>query len=335
MNFRKKTKTVQSVEEKSKGFFSKITSKFKIKPAQNEPQTKPKKVKEEHKETRKKTTKKQIKKIFNLKTKGLSVSDIARAVGISVELTKYYLRKGERQSLKDYKNHNKEFKEKRQNGFRYKEPKPHEPKKKVGRPKKETPKLSEKQAEKNLNQLYKSEKYPTEHQADPRYFAGSKPPHSVATEEAFDEQKRKNNINRAVVAKKLTLDRQVSEQNQKEEARKKRLREKHRTKQPKIHYDCCPSCNPKSNLSTKEYDSIVRQEAWRRHEYAEDQKKLLEKEKELDERERQQKGTVAEQAVEGTKLCKKCDGRLTYSQATRSKNMFGDYYCGDHEPNPV
>ena len=61
--------------------------------------------------------------------------------------------------------------------------------------------LTEAKAVKNLNDLYATEKYPTEHQGDPRYFGGVAPPQAIATEEAFKDQKRRNNIGRATMKK--------------------------------------------------------------------------------------------------------------------------------------
>jgi hypothetical protein len=321
--FRKNSKTVQK-SVGARGMFGKIMSKFKTK-------TKPriqKKITKPQARVQKKTTTKtknghfrkevsktsifQVRKIFRIKTENpnLSTENIGFIVNMSGELVKYYLKIGKVQAVATFKNR--------------------EHKVKTIAKKKES-KLTKKQAGKNLNTLFKTEKYPTEHQSDPRYFGGSEPPQSVATVEDFDKQKRKNVINRAVVAKKIAQDNLTEQVNSKENHRKSRLREKHNIVEPKIHYDCCPSCNGKSNLTVDEYNKIVRQESFRRHQYAQKEIQLKEKEKQIDKL--KQEPTVAEKEQTGTQLCRKCDSRIAYSQATRSYSIYGEYYCGDHEPN--
>jgi hypothetical protein len=238
---------------------------------------------------------------------------------MSVVLLRYYLKKGLPESLVKFKK--KDLKLKRK-------------KKKAVKKAKKNASLTTKKAGENLDTLFKTEKYPAEHQSDPRYFGGSEPPQSVATEEAFDEQKRKNNINRAVVAKKILKDKQIQQEFSQEETVKKRLRERHQNPKtkPKIHYPNCPCCNPNSTTPLAEYQAEVRREALRRHDYAQKQMKLQKREKELDARDQSQQPTVAERTQQGTKLCRKCDSTIPYSQASRSFSIYKEYYCRDHEP---
>lgn len=326
--FRTKQKTVESVEEKL-GLFGKLKNAFKTKKTKASTQARKQK-KTKNGNIRKqsdKTTELQVKKIFRLHkmNPNLSNNDIGKTVGMSEVLVRYYLKKGRKASLTDFKKSTKR-KLKLENKSKpqiIKSPRNIEFK---------STKLTSRKATLNLNELFKKEKYPTEHQSDPRYFAGSNPPQSVATVESFDDQKRRNNINRAVVAKKIAFDKKLTEEQAHDDRRKARLREKHQTQPPKIHLTPCPSCNPKSNLSVDEYNHIVRQESWRRHQYAEKQRELIEKEKSLDKQKQKQDGSVSEMAQQGTQLCRKCDQRIPYSQATRSYSIYGEYYCQTHEP---
>jgi len=195
--------------------------------------------------------------------------------------------------------------------------------------------LTEKKAGDNLDTLFKTEKYPTEHQSDPRYFGGTEPPQSVATEENFAIQKRKNVINRAVVAKKIAKDKAEAGEFTQEKIVLERLRKRHenpKTK-PKIHYSNCPSCNPNSTTPLAVYQAEVTRESLRRHDYAQNKLKLMKKEKELDEIIKSKEPTVAERTQEGTKLCRTCDSVMAYSQASRSFSIYREYYCRDHEPS--
>jgi len=315
--FRSKQKTVESVEEKF-GLFGKLINGLKRKKSGSTQASKQKKTKNGNvRKESQRTTEAQVKKIFRLHkmNPNLSNNDIGKTVGMSEVLVRYYLNKGRKASLSDFKKSTK---------------------RKLRQKNKSKPQIkslrTSTKADLNLDELFKKEKYPTEHQSDPRYFAGSKPPQSVATDEAFQDQKRRNNINRAVVAKKLTFDKKVTEEQAHEDRRKARLREKHHINPPKIHLTPCPSCNPKSNLSVDEYNTIVRQESYRRKLWSDNQQKLIQKEKELDKQKQDQVGTVAELAQKGTQLCKKCDNRIPYSQATRSLSIYGEYYCSEHEP---
>ncbi len=321
--FRSKQKTVESVEEKL-GLFGKLVNGLRRKKSGSTQASKQKKTKNGNvRKESQKTTEGQVKKVFRLHkmNPNLSNNDIGKTVGMSEVLVRYYLNKGRKASLSDFKKSTR---------------------RKLRQENKSKPQIIKSPRTKtsvdpvvyseNLEKLYKKEKYAVEHQSDPRYFAGSKPPQSVATDEAFQDQKRRNNINRAVVAKKIAFDKKVTQEQSHEDSRKARLREKHHIQPPKIHLTPCPSCNPKSNLSVDEYNTIVRQEAWRRHQYAEKQRELIEKEKTLDKQKQKQEGSVAEQAQQGTQLCRKCDNRIPYSQATRSFSIYGEYYCSEHEP---
>ncbi len=329
--FRQNDKTVKK-SVKEKGRWGKLMSRFKTKPKQSidkksKTQLKthvkkiPTKTKLGHdRQEVKHTSEHQVRKIFRIKKENpnLSNENIANIVFLSpkyVVKVRYYLDKGLAESLK-------RFKKKQQKITKSKKAKI------------KIAKLSAKKAEQNLKKVFKVEKYPVEHQADPEYFGGVMPPHAVATPENFKIQKRKNVINRAVVAKKIAKDKQITEKIKQEEVVKKRLRERHQNPKtkPKIHYPNCPCCNPNSNTPLEEYQAEVRREALRRHEYAQKQMKLQKREKELDVREREQQPTVAERTQQGTKLCRICESNIPYSQATRSKHIFGEYYCADHEP---
>ena len=350
--FMQKKKTVRK-SVGAKGMFGKIISRFKTKPKQrvNKNITKPpvivsKKIPTKTKlghdrKANSKTTIDQVRKIFVIKKENpnLSQENIGSIVGMSGVLVRYYSTMGKTKALSTFKKKDLKIKTKLKKAEK-------RAKKNLKKTKPESvtiyegtativelpeqPSLTEKQAKENLDKLYKKEAIPEEHQADPRYFAGTLPRESVATEESFSNRKRRNNINRAVVAKKIAKDNQEALENSVENKRKGRLRDKHTTTEPKIHWECCPSCNPTSNLTVDEYNKIIRQESWRRKQYGEKQRQLLEKEKRLDEQHKEP--TVAERTQQGTQLCRICEKTIPYSQSTRSMSRFGEYYCGDHEP---
>ena len=349
--FMKNRKTVRK-SVGAKGMFGKIMSRFKTKPKNRVSKniTKPpviaqKKIatKTKNGNNRKatsKTTIDQVRKIFVIKKENpnLSQENIGSIVGMSGVLVRYYSTMGKTKAISSFKKKDLKIKTKLKKAEKRANKKLKKSKsvtifegtaKIVGV---KTVELTEKKAGENLDTLFKTEKYPTEHQADPRYFGGSEPRQSVATPEAFHKQKLKNNALRAISAKQI-------EKQKQDEATLIRIGARHRNPKtkPKIHYDDCPSCNPKSPLTYDQYRYKVTKESLRRYDYA--QKKMAEKElqlnnkeKELDERERKQEPTVAEQAQQGTKLCRICDSRIAYSQATKSMNVFGEYYCSDHEP---
>jgi len=267
----------------------------------------------------------QVRKMFKIHkaNPNLSVDNIGTIVNMSGELVKYYLKIGKVDSIATFKKKELKIKTKL------------EKKEKIAKKlKKKEVKLTEKKAGENLDTLFKTEKYPTEHQSDPRYFGGSSPPQSVATEEAFVEQKQKNNALRAISAKKFAKDKAETEEFTQEKIVLERLRKRHenpKTK-PKIHYPNCPSCNPNSKTPLKEYQAEVSRESLRRHDYAQKQIKLQEKQMELDKIIKSKEQTVAERTQQGTRLCRTCDTTIPYSQATKSFSIYREYYCGDHEP---
>jgi len=181
-----------------------------------------------------------------------------------------------------------------------------------------------------LEQIISKEKYWVEHQSDPAYWQGANPPQSVATAVNFKDQKRRNNINRVNTAKLL----QANEKSESEQKRKDRLRKKHQESKMKIHFSSCPSCNSKSNLSVNEYNLLVFDEFKRQKAHAMKDQQLISREKQLDKRDQQALGTVADRAKDGLELCLKCGKSITYSQSTRTSNMLGEgqFYCSDHEP---
>ena len=303
-------KTVQSEVER-KSWFSRIKEVFYDRNQNHDPVAKRK---------YNLATDEQIRKIFRLRRENpkLSQSDIAKAVGLSEAVIHYYFSKNEKSVFAKIKL--KKTKSKVEI-----------------KPKQKTPQteftLSNSEAESNLNRLYENEKYPVEHQADPRYFNPTLPKQAVATDEAFQDQKRRNNINRVNTAKFLI----AKVESKKEEKRKERLRKKHQdpTNPMKIHLEkICPSCNPKSTLSVDDYNVIVYEEFKRQRAFAMKQQGLIEREKELDQLAKESLGNVAERAKEGIKLCSKCDKPITYSQESRCKGRYGigQFYCKDHEP---
>ena len=264
------------------------------------------------------TTEQQIRKMFKLQRDNpkLSYCDIAKAVNVSEAVCRYWLKQNEDEVISLFKvKRGRKVIEKPKEITVKKEPKSAT-----------TTNLSNEQAQKNLDILYATEKYPVEHQADSRYFSGVVPPQAVATVEAFKDQKRRNNINRVNTAKLL----HQKKENELEEQRKDRLERKHKNTEMKIHLDCCPSCNRDSNLTVSEYNSLVYKEYKREKEWSMRNAGLKQREKEIELKEREH--SVAELAKQGTKLCKVCDSRLSYSQATRSFQVFDNYYCQDHEP---
>ena len=346
--FRQKNKTVKKSVGAS-GMFGKIMSRFKTKPKQ----TVSKKITKSQRQIQKKiatktknghdrkanskTTIDQVRKIFIIKTENpnLSQDNIGSIVDMSGVLVRYYVKMGKTRAIGSFKQKELKIKIKA--------------KKKAKKVKKKSNiifegtttivgikevKLTKEKAGDNLNTLFKKEKYPTEHQSDPRYFSGSEPPQSVATSEAFDEQKRKNNALRAISAKKFAKDKADEFVSKQEQVVLDRLRERHQNPKtkPKIHYTNCPCCNPHSTTPLAEYQAEVRRESLRRHDYAQKQMRLKEREKELDDIFQSQQPTVAERTQQGTKLCRKCDGTIPYSQASRSFSIYREYYCEDHEP---
>jgi len=269
-----------------------------------------------------KTTIDQVRKIFVIKKENpnLSQENIGSIVDMSGVLVRYYSTMGKTKAIASFKKKDLKVKTKIKKAEK-------RAKKKL---KKEE--LTEKKAGDNLDTLFKKEKYPTEHQSDPRYFGGSSPPQSVATEEAFHKRKLKNNALRAISAKQIEKERI-------EKATLIRIGKRHKNPKtkPKIHYDDCPSCNPNSKTSFEQYRYRVTKESLRRHEFAQTKmaKKELQlnnKEKELDKRELLQQPTVAERTQQGTKLCRICESTIPYSQAQRSFSIYNEYYCRDHEP---
>jgi len=354
MKNRTKQKTVQSVEEKKAGLFGRFTNIFKTKTKTKTEKTRQKK-KNKNGDLRKetaKTTELQVRKIFRIHSQNphLSTCDIGKTVGMSDELVKYYLKKGKLASIQPFKLKRDLQKEandlkikqsslrKRQRNIELgkdsyeKSPKGKATRKAYQQKQRKKQALSFGQAQENIERLFKKEKYPVEHQGDPEYFKGSNPPQVIATAEAFKDQKRRNNINRVNTAKMLSQAKEAEVLEAKQSARHVRIKKSHEKNPPKIHYACCSYCNPKSHLTDKEYDTVIHQEAWKRHQYAEKQKTLLDKEKELDKRKQDELGSVADLAEKGTQLCRKCDQRIPYSQATRSFSIYGEYYCVTHEP---
>ena len=330
--FQQKSKTVKKSVGAS-GMFGKIMARFKTKPKIKASKiTKPPEVTTQKKlptktkngHNRKEvshTNVDQVRKIFAVHSENpnLSAHNIGAIVNMSGELVRYYIGIGKVKAIGTFKKKDLKIKTKLKRADK--------------RAKKEV-KLTEKEAGKNLDTLFKIEKYPTEHQADPRYFGGVEPPQSVATQEAFDEQKRRNNALRAISAKKFAKDKADEFEFTQEKIVLERLRKRHenpKTK-PKIHYSNCPSCNPNSTTPLKEYQAEVTRESLRRHDYAQNQMRLKEKEKELDQILKSKEQTVAERTQQGTKLCRTCDGTIPYSQATKSFSIYREYYCQDHEP---
>jgi len=329
--FRQKSKTVKKSVGAS-GVFGKIMSRFKTKPKKpthkkiTEPQALvekkiPTKTKNGH--DRKEvshTNIDQVRKLFTVHNENpnLSAHNIGAIVNMSGELVRYYLGIGKQKAIGTFKKKDLKIKTKLKRADK----------------KAEKKKLSEKKADENLDTLFKTEKYPTEHQADPRYFGGAEPPQSVASVEAFDEQKRKNNALRAISAKKLAKDKADEFEFTQEKIVLERLRKRHQNPKtkPKIHYPNCPSCNPNSTTPLAVYQAEVTRESLRRHDYAQKQMKLEKKQKELDEIIKSREQTVAERTQQGTKLCRTCDSVIAYSQATKSFSIYREYYCQDHEP---
>lgn len=352
--FMKNSKTVRK-SVGAKGMFGKIISRFKTKPKQRVSKniTKPPvivqkkiptKTKNGHnRKANSKTTIDQVRKIFVIKKENpnLSQENIGSIVGMSGVLVRYYSTMGKTKAISSFKKKDLKIKTKLIKAEK-------RAKKNLKKKEKsvliyegtttivgiEEVKLTKAKAGDNLNTLFKKEKYPTEHQSDPRYFGGAEPPQSVATPEAFDEQKRKNNALRAISAKTLAKNKADEFEFKQERIVLERLRERHQNPKtkPKIHYPNCPCCNPNSTTPLAEYQAEVRRESLRRHDFAQKQIKLKEREKELDQREQNQQPTVAEATQQGTQLCRICESRIPYSQATRSRQVFGEYYCGDHEP---
>lgn len=293
----------------------------------------------------------QIKKMFRLRKNNpkLCLHDIAKAVGVSEPVCRYWLALKEEDVLASFKSKRGRKIAKKQKQIRVKQPKSKKQKKQsTQEPETDSEEeftLSNKQAEKNLDNLYETKKNPTFYQSDPRFWAGTKPPQSVAQLEAFKKEERNMQIGKATMHKAIVKKEKTDAQSKTEEKTKVKTKIMHDQgltlagTELKIHIkDKCPSCNPNSDLTLKEYRTIVFHVFNEMKEIAIENgkrdKQLDAREKQLDEMERESLGNVAERVKEGTKLCLKCEKPITHGQATRTSSIFGEgqYYCDAHEP---
>lgn len=190
--------------------------------------------------------------------------------------------------------------------------------------------LSDIEGQKILKKIDRVEKHPTHVKASPDWFEGALPSQAVAGKEEWIVEERKYKIGKAVMHKKI-------KEKENEENRKDRLEKSHKDPKtrPKIHSDQCPSCNRNSKLTLDEYKIWHFKEYVKRKEFAikKQQKQLDQRAKQLTEMERDSL-TVADRAKDGLELCLRCSTPITYSQSTRTSNIWGagQYYCADHEP---
>jgi len=317
MSVRTKHKTVKP-EAENKSWFGRFKGIFKTESIEKATS---------QKRMYQKATEEQIKKMFRLRKNNpkLCLHDIAKAVGVSEPVCRYWLALKEEDVLSSFKAKRGRKVAEKQKEIRVKLSKQKKSKSK-DKPTDQAP-PTETDYDKTLEQLTQKEKYWVEHQADPNYWKGAKPPHAVATEANFKDQKRRNNINRVNTAKLL----QSKEEFVKEDKRKDRLEKKHKDTKMKIHFDCCPSCNRKSHLTVDQYNSLIYDEFKRQKNWSKKNSQLMQREKDLDERLKDP--TVAEQVKMGREICQVCDASLSYSQATRSSAIYnGEFYCDTHEP---
>jgi len=199
----------------------------------------------------------------------------------------------------------------------------------------------------NLNQkldfLDATEKYPEEHLLDGSIY-GDQDSRLLADPDKFKIRKRSNNGLRKVYA----VLRSGSEQERTtllsdfDTKRVKDMKVRHQKKEPRDHHGTpdnpnrCPcGVNEPDWVITEKVQTVdiwtkkKRRMNWDLYQY----KIKMEEKAKLDKQREKKESTVAELAKKGTKLCKVCDQRLSYSQSTRSSSMFdGAYYCQDHEP---
>ncbi|MCP6727039.1 MAG: hypothetical protein KJI69_03385 [Patescibacteria group bacterium] len=338
MSIRSKSKSVKS-EAEGNSWFGKFKNVFYTSKTIELP---PK-----QKRTYQTTTEDQVLKMFEKKKQypNLTVNEIAKIVNVTEAVCQYWLEQKESVVLAIWKakRGRKVADVERVERVRVAEEK--REKKRLKKLKKKAKSTKQKQTQQQkpteqaphtetdnekLQQIISKEKYWVEHQSDPNYWQGANPPQSVATEVNFKDQKRRNNINRVNTAKLL----QVKEKDESEQKRKDRLRKKHSDTKMKIHFSSCPSCNSKSNLSVNEYNLLVFDEFKRQKAHAMKDQQLINREKQLDKREQKELGTVADRAKDGLELCLKCGTPITYSQSTRTSNIWGagQFYCADHEP---
>ena len=331
MSVRTKHKTVKSEEAKS--IFGRIKGIFKS----SETLEKATLQRREYNQT----TEEQIKKMFRLHKAHpkLCYGDIAKSCGVKEPVVHYWLEQKEQEVLANFKVKKGRKLHEAQKKQRIVSEKKTKSKKKAKqtqeqqeRPTEQAPQ-TESEANQKLDELYSKEKYPVEHQADPRYFHPTNPAQAVATEVAFKDQKRRNNINRVNTAKLLQSKVKV----EKEDKRKDRLEKKHKDSDMKIHFANCPSCNRKSTISVDDYNKLVYDEFKRQRNWSQKQQDQMKREKDLDQREKDALGSVADRAKDGLELCLKCGKSITYSQSSRTSGRLGEgqFYCADHEPKEV
>jgi hypothetical protein len=189
--------------------------------------------------------------------------------------------------------------------------------------------LTEKKATKNLNDLYATEKYPTEHQGDPRYFGGVTPPQAIATEEAFKDQKRRNNIGRATM-KKIIISREEANLIPKEDVA--RAYERHSKKEPNNHHGslerpnrCCCEINEPDWVKIFPVNNY---ETWTTNNHRQNWEK-----KKLGERLRAEE-EARKKNLKTDYFCWICNTKITDEQSKKSSQEFGKFYCVNCIPSP-
>jgi len=339
---RSKNKTVKSEGERN--WYSRVISKIISKP---KPAT--------QRKIYHKATEEQIRKVFKLKRENpkLSLFNIGNLVGVTEGVADYWLSMNEEDVIANFKARRGrrtvlDQRQERVNQTKRKKTKPVKPTTQAPEISLSTfTKLSEIKGQEILEKIEKTNKYPTQEKASPKW-KGTVPSQAVASEEEWKEEDRNYKIGKATMYKaikakddKKKLDKKLTEKFKNEEKRKDRLQKEHKEKLAKgtlkLHLPSCPSCNRKSELTIDQYRSLCFKEHLKRKEYAinKQKKQLDQRAEQLDQMEKESIGNVAERAKEGTKLCKVCNEPLEYSQSTRTFGRHHEYYCQDHEPKEV
>ncbi len=369
MSVRSKHKSVKS-EEEGNSWFGRIKNVFYTNNSVQSPK--------QQRRTYQTTSEDQILKMFEKRKQHptLSVSEIGKIIGVSEAVCQYWLeqkesdvlanikaKKGRRKADQERRERVRITEEKREKKRlrklkkKAKSAKPKQPTVTFASPETEKEislstfaQLSNREGEKILNKIEQEDKYPTRQKASPKW-KGALPIQIVATEEEWKIEDRNYKIGKATMHKAIVTKQEADTQSKKEEqtnAKSKIMHEKGLRldgKPLKLHIqDKCPSCNPNSKLTLKEYQTIVFHVFKEMKDFAienDNMKKQNDKtKKQLDKRaqqlvelEKESLGNVADRVKEGTHICEVCESSLSYPQATRSSSRNeGHYFCADHDP---
>lgn len=351
--------TVKSVAEK-KSWFGRIKNVFYGENETHDPVAK---------RSYNKTSNEQIRKMLRLRKDNpkLSHPEIAKLVDVTEEVADYWLDQKESTVIANLKARKgrKVAQKKRKERIQTKKPTKSVVVEQPQTPSNEVPEMtvedqltlrnfitiSNNEGEKIIKQIRKENKHPLQELASPKW-KGTVPDQAVATEEEWKKEDRDYKIGKAVMHKSIVTKQEADTQSKKEEQTKAKSKIMHEKglrldgKPLKLHIpDKCPSCNPNSKLTLKEYQTIVFHVFNEMKDYAVENNKVKKQQdqraKQLDQRanqlvelEKESIGNVADRVKEGTKICLVCNSPITHPQVSRCRGRYGvgQWYCADHEP---